>query len=84
MRADPDQTPRSVASNLGLHCLPKSASPNTKFKYDMYFMVLTSRFDFEHRDTSSGWCLEYIKITADVGPIFADSSFDYPFKHSNI
>ena len=23
-RGDPDQTPRSVASNLGLHCLPVS------------------------------------------------------------
>ena len=30
----PDQTPPSVASDLGLYCLPKTVSSNTKGKYD--------------------------------------------------
>ena len=30
---DPDQTPRSAASDLGLHCLLRHACPNTKSKY---------------------------------------------------
>ena len=27
---DPDQTPRSAASDLGLHCLPRSQKRNTR------------------------------------------------------
>ena len=49
-----------------------------------YFTVLTSRWDFKHSDTSSIWCLEYIKMPLDVGATLADSSSDYPFKQSNI
>ena len=30
---DPDQTPRSAASDLGLHCLQKPICPNTKGYY---------------------------------------------------
>ena len=30
---DPDQTPRSAASDLGLHCSPKSVWPDTLGKY---------------------------------------------------
>ena len=30
---DPDQTPRSAASDLGLHCLLRSVFPNTQSKY---------------------------------------------------
>ena len=30
---DPDQTPRSAASDLGLHCLLRSVYPNTRSKY---------------------------------------------------
>ena len=30
---DPDQTPRSAASDLGLHCLPRPVFANTKGKY---------------------------------------------------
>ena len=30
---DPDQTPRSAASDLGLHCLLKPVSPNTQSRY---------------------------------------------------
>ena len=37
-----------------------------------------------HSDTYSVWCLEYIKIPADVGATFAYSSSDNPFKQSNI
>ena len=29
--ADPDQTPRSVASDLGLHCLPMSQMSQSRF-----------------------------------------------------
>ena len=38
---------------------------------------------FKHSDTWSVWCLEYIKMPADVVAIFADNSSDYPFKQSN-
>ena len=31
---DPDQTPRSVASDLRLNCLHRSGFPNTLSKYD--------------------------------------------------
>ena len=47
------------------------------------FTLWTGRWDFKHSDTSSFWRLEYIKIPADVGARFADSSSDYPFKQSN-
>ena len=50
-------------------------------------MVLTSRWEFQHSDTSSVWCLDmlvYIKLPADVGAAFADSTSDCPFKQSNI
>ena len=30
---DPDQTPRSVASDLGLHCLPVSILWDAKYKW---------------------------------------------------
>ena len=30
---DPDQTPRSAASALGLHCLLRPVFPNTQSKY---------------------------------------------------
>ena len=30
---DPDQTPRSAASDLGLHCLLRHVCPNTKGNY---------------------------------------------------
>ena len=31
--ADPDETPRSAASHLGLHCLLRPVCPNTWGKY---------------------------------------------------
>ena len=46
-------------------------------------MVLTSWRDL-NSDTSSVWCLDYIKIPADVGATFADNSSDYPYIQSNI
>ena len=32
-RVDPDETPRSAASHLGLHCLLRLVCPNTDSKY---------------------------------------------------
>ena len=34
---DPDQTPRSAASDLGLNCLLRSVCPNTLSKYGNFF-----------------------------------------------
>ena len=34
---DPDQTPYFAASDLGLNCLLRRVSPNTKSKLDIYF-----------------------------------------------
>ena len=34
---DPDETPRSAASHLGLYCLLKPVCPNTYGKYGMHF-----------------------------------------------
>ena len=46
--------------------------------------IQTKRWDFKHSDTFfSVWCIEYIKILADLGATFADSSSYYPFKQSN-
>ena len=44
-------------------------------------MVLTFQCNFKHSDTSSVW---FLKIPEDFGATFAGSSFDYPFKQSNI
>ena len=33
---DPDQTTRSAASDLGLHCLHRPACPNTEGKYGIH------------------------------------------------
>ena len=33
---DPDETPRSAASHLDLHCLLRSVCPNTNGKYGMF------------------------------------------------
>ena len=41
---DSDQTPHSVASDQGLHCLLGTVSPNTKGKYSMcYFAYVVCR-----------------------------------------
>ena len=37
--ADPDQTPRSAASDLGLHCLPRTIGPNTFGKYGCFYKI---------------------------------------------
>ena len=37
---DLDETLRSVASHLGLHCLPRSACPNTYGIYGHCFLYL--------------------------------------------
>ena len=47
------------------------------YKPGQYLTELTSWWDFKHSDASSVWCLEYIKIPANVGATF-------PFKQSNI
>ena len=39
---DPDETPRNAASHLGLHCLPRPASPNTYDKYGMLYTHLSN------------------------------------------
>ena len=39
---DPDQTPRSVASDLGLHCLLRLVRPNTYCKYDIQLNLVIS------------------------------------------
>ena len=40
-RGDPDQTPRSVASDLGLHCLPVTRSAVSGLQWvSMCFVIL--------------------------------------------
>ena len=39
--ADPDQTPRSAASDLGLHCLPMSLLLDARCKWDKVFLLLS-------------------------------------------
>ena len=41
--ADPDQMPRSVASDQGLHCLPRPVCPKT-IRVNMVFQVRTFCF----------------------------------------
>ena len=36
---DPDETPHSVSSHLGLHCLLRPVSPNTYIKYGNIFTL---------------------------------------------
>ena len=36
---DPDETPRSAASHLGLYCLLRPVCPNTYGKYDTIFLA---------------------------------------------
>ena len=36
---DPDKTPHSVASHLGLHCLLRPNCPNTYGVYDILFHI---------------------------------------------
>ena len=45
--ADPDQMPHTVASDMGLHCLPQSYFRNSRF-YNFWvisFLPLTSKMD---------------------------------------
>ena len=48
---DPDQTPHSVASDLGLHCLLRPVCPNTKGKYSrlalmaLFCIIKLAQFD---------------------------------------
>ena len=37
---DPDETPRSAASHLGLNCLLRPVCPNTYGKYGKYFILI--------------------------------------------
>ena len=37
---DPDQTPRSAASDLGLHCLPMSLLWEIRHKWVKMFLIL--------------------------------------------
>ena len=39
---DPDETPRSAASHLGLHCLLMSVCQNTYDKYGIFFKTVMS------------------------------------------
>ena len=41
---DPDETPRSAASHLGLYCLLRPVCPNTYGKYGIYKCVLLTYF----------------------------------------
>ena len=41
---DPDQTPRSVASDLGLHCLPMSSLRDARLKWVKQVKFTTCRF----------------------------------------
>ena len=43
---DPDETPRSAASHLGLHCLLRPACPNTYGIYPKYSDTLTLSIQF--------------------------------------
>ena len=40
---DPDQTPRFVASGLGLHCLPMSQKWNTIYGFNAVLLVHSNR-----------------------------------------
>ena len=43
---DPDETPRSAASHLGLYCLLRPVCPNTYGKYGIlsYYQVVSNQF----------------------------------------
>ena len=45
---DPDQTPRSAASDLGLHCLPITLLRVSRLQWvkDEYFMIILGYFFF--------------------------------------
>ena len=43
---DPDETPRSAASHLGLHCLLRPVCPNTYGKYGKGFFLIS--YDAQH------------------------------------
>ena len=36
---DPDQTPRSAASDLGLHCLPMSPKWDARLIWDNFYLL---------------------------------------------
>ena len=42
---DPDETPRSAASHLGLYCLLRPVCPNTYGKYGTFFLVFPIKQD---------------------------------------
>ena len=43
---DPDETPCSAASHLGLHCLLRPVCPNTYSKYGINVIVISAIFTF--------------------------------------
>ena len=49
---DPDQTPRSAASDLGLHCLPMSLLRNASLKWVKIFVVRYQNVHHEDSDQS--------------------------------
>ena len=47
---DPDETPRSAASHLGLHCLLRPVCPNTYDKYGNLKNPMDGRRHFDRVD----------------------------------
>ena len=59
---DPDQTPRSAASDLGLHCLLMHVCPNSLFLYSIMSLTLDFHFLFimsisETQENQIGKCI---------------------------
>ena len=59
---DPDQTPRSAASDLSLHCLPMSQKWDARLIWVKFESTLSDcLYDIEVESTHSG-CLHDIKV----------------------
>ena len=67
---DPDQTPRSAASDLGLHCLPMSLLWDTRHKYVNYIWNdnTTLRMKWQHKIFTTNWLkkTKWNKLTTEI------------------
>ena len=63
---DPDQTPRSAASDLGLHCLPMSQKNGTLGLYGLNYIVFSYTI-IRHSDKPGRLAQSGASLTANPG-----------------
>ena len=79
---DPDETPRSAASHLGLYCLVRPVCPNTYGKYGKLFSIQIFTFMIRQRETTPTLILHFYMSSSQWEMVLASiplgSSSPYP------